>query len=55
MEKLTEEKKAYITLIQLLDIATTRGAFNRVEVLKYNKALGLLDNIFQEEGDYVNE
>ena len=49
MEELTNEKQAYIFLIQLLDAATTRGAFNRTEVLKYNNALGVLDNLFQEE------
>ena len=55
MEELTNEKQAYIFLIQLLDTATTRGAFNRTEVLQYNNALGILDKIFQEEKEPSNE
>ena len=55
MEELTNEKQAYIFLIQLLDAATTRGAFNRTEVLQYNNALGILDKIFQEEKEPSDE
>ncbi len=49
MEQLTEEQKAYIQLIQLLDAATQRGAFSRHEVLSYNKSLGILDKLFVEK------
>tara|TARA_R100001463_G_scaffold28613_1_gene65539 strand:+ start:3104 stop:3271 length:168 start_codon:yes stop_codon:yes gene_type:complete len=49
MEELTEENKAYINLIKLLDVATQRGAFSRFEVLSYNKALGILDKLFIDE------
>ena len=55
MDKLTNEQQAYIFLVQLLDAATTRGAFNRTEVLKYNNALGVLDNLFQEEKEPSSE
>lgn len=55
MEELTNEKQAYIFLIQLLDTATTRGAFNRTEVLQYNNALGILDKIFEKESEGSNE
>tara|TARA_R110001592_G_scaffold114472_3_gene314340 strand:- start:13141 stop:13311 length:171 start_codon:yes stop_codon:yes gene_type:complete len=48
-KEISEEQRAYLYIAQLLDIATQKGAFSRQEVVGYNNALIMLDNLFVTE------
>tara|TARA_B110000259_G_scaffold29791_1_gene32195 strand:+ start:6672 stop:6863 length:192 start_codon:yes stop_codon:yes gene_type:complete len=43
MQDLTDTQKAFLTIVQTLDLGVTRGNFSRDEVLNYDKSLRVLE------------
>tara|TARA_R110002072_G_scaffold1182_7_gene9815 strand:+ start:39 stop:230 length:192 start_codon:yes stop_codon:yes gene_type:complete len=43
MQNLTDTQKAFLTIVQTLDLGVTRGNFSRDEVLNYDKSLRVLE------------
>tara|TARA_R100000544_G_C2175511_1_gene34317 strand:- start:4 stop:165 length:162 start_codon:yes stop_codon:yes gene_type:complete len=48
-KELTKEQQSLILIAQTLDHALEKGAFNRGQVLDYNEALNVLNNLINGE------
>jgi|TARA_R110001592_G_C12643061_1_gene700447 hypothetical protein len=48
MQDLTDTQKAFLTIVQTLDLGVTRGNFSRDEVLNYDKSLRVLEGFIVE-------
>lgn len=49
-QKLTDQQKSYLILLQMLDKSLEKGAFTRSDVLSYNNAAVVLEqSLFPKE------
>tara|TARA_R100000541_G_scaffold361_1_gene3100 strand:+ start:1570 stop:1731 length:162 start_codon:yes stop_codon:yes gene_type:complete len=48
-KELTKEQQSLMLITQALDYALEKGAFNRCQVLDYNEALNVLNNLINGE------